>query len=43
MWRKPLNKLYWPPQRIKEPEGVSDGIGTQVEAWMVNKWKVKIV
>ena len=31
------------PQHTKEPEGVSDGTGTQVEIWMVNKWKAKIV
>ena len=24
-------------------KGVSDGTDTQVEAWMINKWKTKIV
>ena len=24
-------------------EGVFDGIDTQIETWMINKWKAKIV
>ena len=31
------------PNAQKGLKGVSDEIGIQVEAWMINKWKVKIV
>ena len=31
------------PNTPKELKGVSDGTDTQVEAWMINKWKTKIV
>ena len=30
------------PNVQKELEGVSDGTGTQVKIWMINKWKAKI-
>ena len=31
------------PNAQKGWEGVSDGKGTQVETWMIDKWKAKIV
>ena len=31
------------PNAQNGPEGVSDGTDTQVETWMINKWKAKIV
>ena len=31
------------PNTPKGLKGVSDGTDTQVEAWMINKWKTKIV
>ena len=31
------------PNAQKGLEGVSNGTDTQVETWMINKWKAKIV
>ena len=43
MWRRPLNSTVWATTTYKEPERVSDGIGTQVRVRMTNKWRVKMI
>ena len=43
MKRTPKQGYISFPNAQKELKGVSDGTGTQVEAWMINKWKAKIV
>ena len=44
MWRRPLNRaILASPNSQKGREGMSDGTDTQVETWMINKWKAKIV
>ena len=42
MWRKPLNSAALAITTHRKPEGVSNGMGTQVEAQMINKCKTKI-
>jgi len=43
MWRRPLNDAVLAALMHKGLERVSDGTSTQVVAWMINKWRVKIV
>ena len=43
MWREHLNRAILAAPTHKGPERVSDGTITQVETWMINKWKAKIV
>ena len=43
MWRKPLNSAALTIPTHKEPERVSDVTNTQVVAWMINKWRAKII
>ena len=43
MWIRPLNSATSITTTHRTPERVSDGTGTQVQAWMINKWKAKIV
>ena len=43
MWRRPLNSAALATTTHRKPEGVSDGINTQVVAQMTNKCKIKIV
>ena len=42
MWRRPLNSAAMITTTHRKPKGVSDGTGTQVVAWMINKWNAKI-
>jgi len=43
MWRKPLNSAALIAPTHRELERVSNGTNTQVVAWMINKWRAKIV
>jgi len=43
MWRKPLNSAVLTVPTHRGPERVSNGTSTQVVAWMINKWRAKIV
>ena len=43
MWGRPLNSAALATLTHRELERVSDGISTQVVAWMINKWGAKIV
>ena len=43
MWRRPLNSAVLATPTHRGSEGVSDGISTQVMAWMINKWRAKII
>ena len=43
MWTRLLNSATSVTATYRTPERVSDGTGTQVQAWMINKWKAKIV
>ena len=43
MWKRPLNSAALTTPTHKGPEGVSNGTSTQVVAWMINKWKAKII
>ena len=43
MWTRLLNSATSVTVTHRTPERVSDGTGTQVQAWMINKWKAKIV
>ena len=42
MWRKPLNSVALATTTHKKPEGISDRMGTQVGAQMINKCKTKM-
>jgi len=42
MWKRPLNSAALTTSTHRGPERVSDGTSTQVEAWMINKWRAKI-
>ena len=42
-WRRPLNSIVLAVPTHRRPERVSDGTSTQVVAWMINKWRAKIV
>ena len=43
MWTRLLTSAISVTATHKTPERVSDGTGTQVQAWMINKWKSNIV
>ena len=43
MWRRPLNSVALIAPTHREPMRVSDGTNTQVVAWMIDKWKAKII
>ena len=43
MWRRPLNSTALATTTYRKPEGVSDGIGTQVKVRMINRCRVKMV
>jgi len=43
MWRKPLNSAALAAPMHREPKRMSDETSTQVKAWMINKWRAKIV
>ena len=43
MWKRPLNSAVLATPTHRGSEGVSDGISTQVMAWMINKWRAKII
>ena len=43
MWRRPLNSAVLVAPIHKEPVGVSNGTSTQVVAWMIDKWRAKII
>ena len=43
MWRRPLNSVTLATATHRELERVFDGTSTQVEIWMINKWRVKII
>ena len=43
MWRRPLNSAILATLTHRGPEGVSDGTNTQIVAWMINKYRIKII
>ena len=43
MWRRPLNSVALATATHKRLKKVSDGMGAQVEAWMINKCKAQMV
>ena len=43
MWRRPLNSATLTTTTHRKPERVSDEIGTQVRAWMINRCRMKMV
>ena len=43
MWRRLLNNAALATPTHRGPGRVSDRTSTQVMAWMINKWRVKIV
>ena len=43
MWTRPLNSAISVTATHRTPARVSDETNTQVQAWMINKWKAKIV
>ena len=43
MWKIPRNSAVLAIPTHKESERVSDAASTQVVAWMINKWKAKII
>ena len=43
MWRRPLNSAALANATHKKPKRVSDGIGTQVRAQMINKCRIKMI
>ena len=43
MWRRPLNSATLAIPTHRELDRVSDGTDTQVVAWMISKWRAKIV
>ena len=43
MWRRPLNSAVLATPTHKGPKGVPDKTNTQVVAWMINKWRIKII
>ena len=43
MWRRPLNSVTLAITTHKGLKEVSDGIGAQVEAWMINKCKAQMI
>ena len=43
MRRRPLNSTVLPALTHRGPKKVFDGTSTQIVAWMINKWKAKII
>ena len=43
IWRRPLNNAALAIPTHKGPERVSDATSTQIVAWMINKWRAKII
>ena len=43
MWRRPLNSVALVAPTHREPMRVFDGTSTQVVAWIIDKWRAKIV
>ena len=43
MWRRSLNNVALATITHRGPEKVSDGTSIQVVAWMINKWRAKII
>ena len=43
MWRKSLNNTTLAAITHRKLERVSDGTGTQVRVWMINRWRVKMI
>ena len=43
MWKRSLNSVTLATTIHRKPEKVSDGIGTQVKAQMINKCKMKMI
>ena len=43
MWRRSLNSAVLAIPTHRGPERISDGTNTQVVAWMINKWRAKIM
>ena len=43
MWRRTLNSVALATTTHKKSKNVSDGIGTQVRAQMINKCRVKMI
>ena len=42
MWKRPLNSVTLVTTTHRNPERVSDGTDTQVEAQMINKCRIKM-
>jgi len=42
MWRRPLNNAVLAASTHRRLGRASDGTSTQVEAYMINKWRVRI-
>ena len=43
IWRRPLNSVALVAPTHREPMRVFDGTSTQVVAWIIDKWRAKIV
>ena len=43
MWRRPLNSVTLTTITHKGLKEVSNGTGTQVEAWIINKCKAQMI
>ena len=43
MWRRPLNSAALAILTHRGLERMFDAISTQVVAWMINKWRAKII
>ena len=43
MWIRPWNNVALAAPTHRGPKRVFDGTKTQVKAWMINKWRAKIV
>ena len=43
MWKRPLNSVALAISTHRGPESVFDTTNTQVAAWMINKWRAKII
>ena len=43
MWRRPLNSVALVTLTHREPIRVSDETSTQMVAWIIDKWRAKIV
>ena len=43
MWRRLLNSTVLVTSTHRGPVKVFDGTNTQVVAWMIDKWRVKII